>query len=237
MIACRECSEEFKYYAQRTRHEAKNHGTVGGASTPPTNDPNTQDTIDLDDTSGVFARFSPLPPKPETSTEHEEQEQDDSTAPPVDTDAIRQAFTVDMLADLLKGLSATISDWDGAGALGTFSPMEAKQIAYLVYDPIVNTIATKFGGNVGRFKMTVAIAIIVLGKGRIHFNAIRAKRSKPKPEPETVEHDNSAPTSTPTPTSTEREEPQYADDEEPEFEQPVDFKALAQLQKGDTQDD
>ena len=236
MIACRSCEREFKYYSQRLRHEAKAHNTtVGGANMPPTGVQPEPERIDLGDSTdyaGVNARFSALPPQQPPEPPNDDDATTDPQPPPVDTDAIRAAFSVDMLAELLKGVSALISDLDGAGAAGTFSPMEAKQIAYLIYDPIIDTIATKFGGNVGRFKMTIAVAIIVLGKGRVHFNAIRAKRSKPKPPPDTVEQDNSAPTSTepdPQPTSPEPEPEQY--------DAPVDFAALARLQKESNEDD
>ena len=69
---------------------------------------------------------------------------------------------------------------DGAGDAGVFTPMESKQIAILIYDPIIEAITRYFGGDVNRFKRGIAVLIIMLGKGRVHFTAIRNKKKEQK---------------------------------------------------------
>ncbi len=98
-------------------------------------------------------------------------------APIVSRAALADAFTPEMLADLLRDLSATISEWDGAGAAGTFSAIEARQLANLLHDQTVRVVAERFRGDIGRFKAAIAVLVIFAGKGRVHLRAIRARQA------------------------------------------------------------
>jgi hypothetical protein len=119
-------------------------------------------------------------------------------APPaavVTRGAVEAAFTREFLAGLLVTASRILSDADGAGPDGVFSQIEAAQIASLLYDPSVSFIIDRFGGNVDKFKMYAAGAIILGGRGRVHARAIlltartraeanRARNAKPVETPE-----------------------------------------------------
>ncbi len=98
-------------------------------------------------------------------------------APIVSRAALADAFTPEMLADMLRDLSAVISEWDGAGAAGTFSAIEARQLANLLHDQMVRTVAERFRGDIGRFKAAIAVLVIFAGKGRLHLRAIRARQA------------------------------------------------------------
>jgi hypothetical protein len=105
-------------------------------------------------------------------------------APPaslVSRGVVEAAFTREFLASTLQEGSRILSEWDGAGAPGTFSAAEAAQIANLVYDPTVSLIIDRFGGRVDRFKMMLAGAIILGGRGRYHVAAI-GKRTRDRVE-------------------------------------------------------
>ena len=88
---------------------------------------------------------------------------------------VEAAFTREFLASNIQECSRILSEWDGACIQGTFSATEAAQIATLLYDPTVSVIIDRFGGKVDRFKMMLAAAIILGGRGRYHVRAIGAK--------------------------------------------------------------
>jgi len=90
-------------------------------------------------------------------------------------DAVRDSLDVKLVADLVRDLSVTISELDGAGEAGHLSATQSAMIARLIYDQTVDTIVDRFGGNVGRFKATLAVMVIVLSKGAVHARAIGAK--------------------------------------------------------------
>lgn len=90
-------------------------------------------------------------------------------------DAIRDALPVATLADILVALSRSISDMDGAGEAGVLSPIQATQIAVLLYDSTIDLVVTRFNGDVTRFKAGLAVVLVLLSKGTIHARAIRAK--------------------------------------------------------------
>ena len=77
-----------------------------------------------------------------------------------------------ILADLIRQLSEVISEMDGAGPDGMFSPIQARQLAMLLHDATVDLVVARCAGNVSRFKLGMAAAIIVIGKGRVHAAAI-----------------------------------------------------------------
>lgn len=110
---------------------------------------------------------------------------DDATAAAVaasaaiSRDAIKLVLDQQTLAGMIRNLSVVISDWDGAGPAGHLSAIEAGQLAMLVQDPAVTVVQRYFGGNVDRFKLALALGILILGKGRVHARAIAAKRAKP----------------------------------------------------------
>lgn len=90
-------------------------------------------------------------------------------------DAVRDAFDVKMLADLVRDFSVTLSDADGAGEAGHLSATQSTMIARLMYDSTVDFVVDRFGGNVGRFKMALAVMVVVLSKGSVHARAIGIK--------------------------------------------------------------
>lgn len=101
-----------------------------------------------------------------------------ATPPIVSRQAIADALSEQVLADMLRKLSATLSDWDGAGEAGTLSMIESMQLASLFYDSTLGIIERYFRGNVDRFKLTLGLAILLLGKGRIHLRAIARRRAE-----------------------------------------------------------
>ena len=107
----------------------------------------------------------------------------------VSRESIKLALGVPTLAGMIRNLSIVVSDWDGAGERGYLSQIESSQIAMLVQDPAIAAVQRYFGGDVGRFKLALAAGILLLGKGRIHAQAIIAKRRAAElaaqaPEPE-----------------------------------------------------
>ena len=95
----------------------------------------------------------------------------------VSRETIRLALDQPTLAGMIRNLSIVASDWDGAGAAGHLSAIEAGQLAMLLHDPTVVAIERFFGGNVDRFKLALAAGILLLGKGRVHIRAIIARRA------------------------------------------------------------
>ena len=110
-------------------------------------------------------------------------------------DAVRDAFDVTMLAGLVRDFSVTLSDADGAGEAGHLSATQSMMVARLMYDSTVDFVVDRFGGNVGRFKMALAVMVVVLSKGSVHaraialrvnergFSAMRARVVTPPPPP------------------------------------------------------
>lgn len=114
-------------------------------------------------------------------------------APPVPDAAtvarttLSAALTQEVLADILRHASEAISELDGAGPAGAFSRTEAAQIAYLIYDPTLDLVQRYFGGDVNKFKLFLAVFIILLAKGKVHAKAISrklAERRAASAEPE-----------------------------------------------------
>lgn len=138
--------------------------------------------------AAAVAKSKPRPaPEPEPEPEPEAEPTIDEgrrpfawqtpTTPPLITRTIiSEALTERALATMIQQLSATLSDWDGAGAAGTLSAIESVQLASLFYDSTLGIIERYFRGSVDRFKLTIGLAILMLGKGRIHLAAIAAKR-------------------------------------------------------------
>jgi hypothetical protein len=100
-------------------------------------------------------------------------------------DAVRDALPLDMLASLIRDFSVSLSEADGAGEAGHLSASQSMMIARLLYDQTVQTVVSRFGGNVGRFKSVLAILVIVTAKGSVHARAIgerlAERRAGPKP--------------------------------------------------------
>lgn len=88
-------------------------------------------------------------------------------------EAVAQALTAEVLADLIVSLSRALSEIDGAGEAGTLSRVQAAQIAVLLHDATVDLVIDRFKGDVTRFKAAMAILLIVLAKGAVHARAIR----------------------------------------------------------------
>lgn len=87
-------------------------------------------------------------------------------------EAIRLVLDQGTLAGMIRNLSVVISEWDGAGERGHLSAIEAGQLAMLLHDPAISIVQRYFGGNVDRFKLALALGILLLGKGRIHLTAV-----------------------------------------------------------------
>ena len=94
----------------------------------------------------------------------------------ISREQLRLELDAKLLAEIIRNLSAVVSDWDGAGEAGTFSKIEAGQLALLMHEPTIDAVDRWFGGNVNRFRLGIAAVIILLGKGRIHARAIAARR-------------------------------------------------------------
>ena len=90
-------------------------------------------------------------------------------------EAIRLALTEPTLASMIRQLSVVISEWDGAGERGHLSAIESAQLAMLLHEPAITAVQRYFGGDVDRFRLALALGILLLGKGRIHLNAVRAR--------------------------------------------------------------
>ena len=93
-------------------------------------------------------------------------------------EAIRLALTEPTLAAMIRQLSVVISEWDGAGERGHLSAIESAQLAMLLHEPAITAVQRYFGGDVDRFRLALALGILLLGKGRIHLNAVRARVSE-----------------------------------------------------------
>jgi hypothetical protein len=90
-------------------------------------------------------------------------------------DAVRDGLDVQMLATIIRDFSVNLSEADGAGEAGHLSLTQSMTIAKLAYDSVVDVIVDRFGGNVGRFKMALAVLVLLLSKGSVHARAIGAK--------------------------------------------------------------
>lgn len=93
----------------------------------------------------------------------------------IDRASVADAFTSRMLADVIRQLSVAISEMDGAGPAGELTQIQSAQIASLLYDSTIDLIVARFGGSVGRFKLALAVLIILAAKGRVHAEAIAAR--------------------------------------------------------------
>lgn len=98
-------------------------------------------------------------------------------------DAVRDALPLPLLADLIRNLSISISEADGAGERGWLSPIQSTQIAALLHDGTVDFVVRYFNGNVTRFKAALAVVVILASKGSVHARAIGVRineRGKPR---------------------------------------------------------
>ena len=112
-----------------------------------------------------------------------------------DLDDIRAGFSEKELAKMYETLMEALSDWDGAGPEGHLTPLQSKMIAEVTYEPVCKAILSIFG-DVQKFRMTIAVGMLLMGPGRAHFKAIGKKMSeaknkkalppapKPQPKPE-----------------------------------------------------
>ena len=94
----------------------------------------------------------------------------------VSRETIKLALDQQTLASMIRQLSVVLSEWDGAGDRGHLSAIESAQLAMLIHEPAISAVQRYFGGNVDRFKLALALGILLLGKGRVHLTAIAAKR-------------------------------------------------------------
>ncbi len=88
---------------------------------------------------------------------------------------LAETFTVDMLATIVLDLSKMVSEFDGAGEDGYLSRIQSVQVASLLYDSTLDMIVSRFRGDVGKFKMALAVVVMIAAKGRVHAKAIAAK--------------------------------------------------------------
>ena len=87
-------------------------------------------------------------------------------------DAVRDGLPVNVLADVVRGLSVSLSEIDGAGERGYLSPIQSTQVAVLLHDATIELVVSRFNGDVSRFKAALAVVIILGSKGRVHAAAI-----------------------------------------------------------------
>lgn len=106
-------------------------------------------------------------------------------------ESIRLALDQPTLAAMIRQLSVVLSEWDGAGERGHLSAIEAGQLAMLLHEPAISAVQRWFGGDVDRFRLALALGILLLGKGRIHLSAINRRiaerRAEQAGEPEPPE--------------------------------------------------
>jgi hypothetical protein len=93
-------------------------------------------------------------------------------------DAVRDALPIPLLADLIRTISVSVSELDGAGEAGYLSPIQCTQVAVLMHDATIDFVVGRFGGDVTRFKAALAVMVILLSKGTIHARAVRGKLSQ-----------------------------------------------------------
>lgn len=170
----------------RTLRERARSSGAGGSTPPPTGSagqgepPSGTDAPPAaGDASGSTGSTEPpaAPPGPRVGRQVM-RPPSDPIARGVSRGSVEEAFTVAMLADMIRQGSRVLSDWDGAGERGTFSAIESTQLATLLYDQTVDVIVRRFGGNVGRFKAGIAVIIIVAGKGRVHAAAYAERQRR-----------------------------------------------------------
>ena len=124
------------------------------------------------DDAGVPAPERPAQPR----VVQAQRRPDEGTGTIVARATVEDALTRDTLADILQTLAEVLSDWDGAGEAGHLTRIEAMSLARLLYDPTVDAVMRRFHGDVSRFKLALALVIILLGKGRVHAQAYERKR-------------------------------------------------------------
>jgi len=90
-------------------------------------------------------------------------------------DAVRDALPLQTVADLVRSLSVALSEADGAGEAGYLSPIQCTQVAFLIHDSTVGFVVSRFEGRVDRFKLAMAVIVILASKGTIHARAIGQK--------------------------------------------------------------
>lgn len=130
------------------------------------------------DDAGIPSNEPPREPEPDSPTVHQRPPRPrvmQQAEPRITRATLSDAFTVETLADLLRQLSQVVSEADGAGEAGWLSRTEAATLASLMYDSTLDLVIRRFAGDVGRFKVAVAILILLVGKGRVHAIAIGRK--------------------------------------------------------------
>lgn len=90
-------------------------------------------------------------------------------------DVVRDALPISTLADLVHAVSVAVSEADGAGEAGHLSKIQSVQVASLLHEPTVQFVIDRFGGDVNRFKAGLAVLLILIGKGGVHYRAVRAR--------------------------------------------------------------
>jgi hypothetical protein len=178
---CRECGESFDNFGAMGTHRKAAH---------PRTAPRMARRVTIEGASG--ADPSPEPDAPTLDT----PEPGPSVAPTVlritpeqrthsTREAVAEAFTAEVLADMLVSLSRAVSELDGAGEAGVLSKVQAAQVAVLLHDAAVDLIIDRFRGDVTRFKASLAVVLILLAKGTVHARAIRdriaERRALPMP--------------------------------------------------------
>lgn len=188
---CRSCGEVFGSAAAVRWHRARDHRRDVRESSTPADSPAPAVSPDSPQASpeGSPRRIEELTqPSADVTTSETRQIRpprpqvrqrairfDHHATGPATAEAVREALPLDTLAGLVRTLSISLSEADGAGPSGYLSEVQATQIAYLLHDATVEFVARRFRGQVDRFKVLLAVIIIIAAKGPVHVRAIRAK--------------------------------------------------------------
>lgn len=179
---CRDCGETFDNFGAMGTHRKQAHPrtspkvarrvTIEGASvSDPSPEPDAP-TLEHDPGPSVAPTVLRITPEQRTHSTRE---------------AVAEAFTAEVLADMLVSLSRAVSELDGAGEAGVLSKVQAAQVAVLLHDAAIDLIIDRFRGDVTRFKASLAVVLVLLSKGTVHARAIRDRiaegRAVPAPIP------------------------------------------------------
>ncbi len=178
VYTCRECGESFPNFGAMGNHRRSVH--PAGSSGPKVRAPRKGLRVE-----SMAGRPDPLtgPSRPDLDEPTPEPGRPSLVAPTVritpeartesTREAVAQALTPEVLADLLVSMSRALSEIDGAGEAGVLSKVQAAQVAVLLHDATIDLVIDRFRGDVTRFKATMGILVIVLAKGAVHARAIR----------------------------------------------------------------
>jgi len=155
---------DFRDLRARARHLAPPENPRDTERRPPADEPDVPPESPPEDSSSPQASIhQDRPRRPRVFQQAETR---------ISRATLSESLSVETLADIIRKLSMVLSEADGAGESGWLSLTESATIATLLYDSTLDVVISRFQGDVGRFKVAIAVLLLVIGKGRVHAQAI-----------------------------------------------------------------